>query len=246
MSLLEAIYEKLKGDPSINLEPFPFQSLPNDRNDLLWETIRTNYHLSLVELSSLKNSLFDQPPAIQPQLQPAQLQPPPPPSELHFGPFVDDRKNKKRSRPRKEDVDEDGERKKPRTKTEMLQQNFDRIKDALLKFKELKGHMLVPYEFRIPANDPNWKEDQGDLWLGRSIISFLITFMNYCIPVHITRKVYRSLLRSHPFSPFIPTPYLIGKVCRNIRAGHCYGRWKEELIQLGFDYTKQSKGDWSR
>ena len=38
----------------------------------------------------------------------------------------------------------------------------------------------------------------------------------------------------------------IGKVCRNIRAGHCYSHWREELIQLGFDYTKQSKGDWSR
>ena len=184
---LESIYAKLRtGDPNRDLEPFPFHSLPNDRNDLLWETIRINYQLSLAELSSLKNSRFDQP-AQQPPLpqQPLLSQQLPlpqqlPPSiaagsssgyELHFGPIVDDRKNKKRNRSRKDDVDEDGERKKPRSKMEMLQQNFDRVKDALLKFKELKGHMLVPYEFRIPVNDPNWKEDQGDMWLGMSINS---------------------------------------------------------------------------
>ena len=178
---LESIYAKLRtGDPNRDLEPFPFHSLPNDRNDLLWETIRINYQLSLAELSSLKNSRFDQPQAQQLSLPQLPIPPPPPSSiaagsssgyELHFGPIVDDRKNKKRNRPRKDDVDEDGERKKPRSKMEMLQQNFDRVKDALLKFKELKGHMLVPYEFRIPVNDPNWKEDQGDMWLGMSINS---------------------------------------------------------------------------
>ena len=58
-SYLETALKKLATrDPSRNLDPFPRDALPNDRNDLLWETIRGEYHLTLPELSSLKNSVF--------------------------------------------------------------------------------------------------------------------------------------------------------------------------------------------
>ena len=158
---MDSIYAKLAtSDPIRNLDAFPLESLPNDRNDLLWETIGTNYQLSLTELSALKNSIFDQPAAGAAAAGT---------EENDYGPVVEEKK-KKRSRPAKKDdnVDDDGERKRPRSKLEMLQDKYERIKDALLKFKELKGHMLVPYEFRVPVGDPNWKEDQANLWLGMS------------------------------------------------------------------------------
>ena len=69
-----------------------------------------------------------------------------------------------------------------------------------------------------------------------------MTLMYYCIP----RKSISQFPSSQPFFSLYPYFMFIGKVCRNIRAGHCYSHWREELIQLGFDYTKQSKGDWSR
>ena len=164
---LEAIYAKLAaGDPNRDLDSFPLTSLPNDRNDLLWETIRSDYQLSLAELSTLKNSIFDnQPVAVVPAAAAAAASS----GAYEVEPVAEEKIKKKRSRPRKDDVNEDGERKKPRSKLEMLQQNYERIKEALLKFKELKGHMLIPYEFRVPSGDPNWRQELADLWLGNPI-----------------------------------------------------------------------------
>ena len=65
-SYLETVLKKLAtGDPSRGIDPFPKDELPNDRNDTLWETIRVEYHLTLPELSSLKNSVFGNPVEVQ-------------------------------------------------------------------------------------------------------------------------------------------------------------------------------------
>jgi hypothetical protein len=45
-------------------EPFPFEDLPKGRADPLWDEIRVQYKLSLLQLSALKNAVCINTPAI--------------------------------------------------------------------------------------------------------------------------------------------------------------------------------------
>ena len=56
--LLSARMKLEKGEPGKGLDPFPLSELPTDRNDNVWEAIRSEYGLSLVEISALKNFMF--------------------------------------------------------------------------------------------------------------------------------------------------------------------------------------------
>ena len=35
---------------------------------------------------------------------------------------------------------------------------YEQIKQALLRYQELNGNILVPYKFRIPVGSPIWSE----------------------------------------------------------------------------------------
>jgi hypothetical protein len=51
----ESTLESAKSALASGNPPYPFSDLPNDRNDCLWTEIRTEYQLSLPQLSALKN-----------------------------------------------------------------------------------------------------------------------------------------------------------------------------------------------
>ena len=101
---------------------------------------------------------------------------------------------KSRGRPRRTEVN--------KTKLGKREQNFERFKAAFLRYKELKGHTMVPDKFCVEVDDPDW----------------------------------------HGFEPGMK----LGQICRNTRAGSSYKDEKDELTELGFDYSKQSKSDWPR
>jgi hypothetical protein len=47
-----------------------------------------------------------------------------------------------------------------------LTYGYDKIRAALLKYKELKGNLLVPQVFVVPANDVAWPKEMSGMKLG--------------------------------------------------------------------------------
>ena len=35
---------------------------------------------------------------------------------------------------------------------------YEQIRDALLKYRDLNGHIIVPYKFRVPTDTSDWAE----------------------------------------------------------------------------------------
>lgn len=157
-SILQSAQTKLlTGIPRRGIHPFPLSELPRDRNDNLWEAIRSEYGLALVEISALKNFVFSPPDGIAGDESSKAL-----PALVAVAAFdgsgvSDGVLKKKRGRPRKDKSaavggvgGDEGPPKKDRKKDTNKDQ-YQTIRSALLKFKEINGHMLVPYEFRVPV-----------------------------------------------------------------------------------------------
>ena len=52
-----------------------------------------------------------------------------------------------------------------------LERQWESVLGALLRYKELKGDMLVPRSFVVPPSSDDWPEEMWGMRLGRTVIS---------------------------------------------------------------------------
>jgi hypothetical protein len=58
--------------------------------------------------------------------------------------------------------------------SQRLHYRYEAIRAAMLKYKDLKGNMLVPAKFVVPTNDITWPREMWDVKLGRVVMSIRV------------------------------------------------------------------------
>ena len=57
----------------------------------------------------------------------------------------------------------------PATKQRTPRRSWETVKEMLLRYKEINGNLLIPANFRIPIDSPDWPESMWGTWLGHVV-----------------------------------------------------------------------------
>mmetsp|Transcript_17261 Transcript_17261/g.16591 ORF Transcript_17261/g.16591 Transcript_17261/m.16591 type:complete len:551 (-) Transcript_17261:151-1803(-) len=144
-------------------------------------------------------------------------------------------------------------------KRQRLLYNYDCIKSALIKFKEIYGHVLVKQDFQVPGDNSSWPEDTWGMSLGRVVVRIKYEFahadkteelsnIGLIIRVkeagsqHATKELHGDVSVKHDF--VVPRNSIewseeawgmnLGFVVGRIKYNSAYKEKQEELIDMGF------------